>query len=88
MRTLSWFVVPEVPFSPRTPTIWKLADPIWIVWPSGFWPGEKRLERTVWPTTTTRRRLVTSALVIGLPADRLYPSASRYAGAVPTTEDE
>ena len=46
----------------------KLAEPSWIVWPSGFWPVENRLLSTVWPISTTRRRLVTSGCVIGLPA--------------------
>jgi len=46
----------------------KLAEPSWIVWPSGFWPLENRLLSTVCPISTTRLRFVTSSCVIGLPA--------------------
>ena len=42
ITTLSWFVSPVEPFDASTPTIWKLAEPSWIVWPSGFWPVAKR----------------------------------------------
>jgi hypothetical protein len=68
MTTLSSSVVPLVPFSASTPMISKLAEPSWIVCPSGFCPVENRLLSTVWPIRTTRLRFVTSALVIGLPA--------------------
>ena len=56
------------PLEASTPTILKLAEPSLIVCPSGFWLDVKRSDATVWPITTTRFRLVTSCVVIGLPA--------------------
>ena len=48
--------------------ILKLAEPSWIVCPSGFWPAVKRSEATVCPMSITRLRFVTFCVVIGLPA--------------------
>src|SRR5262249_60825514 len=86
ITTASWLVTPDVPFCASTPATWKLAEPILIVWPSGFSPEAKRLLSTVWPTSATRLRFVTSEAVSGFPAATEYPSAGRYACVVPITE--